>query len=258
MATCAPLTLGEREPLRNRAYVLLVRFLLLVSFPVLGAIQPPQTQMAFVTHIFRFRVLVQGIFRYLGRHLQMVQLRPSMREVATDAAHLTTSEWIWTSAHRMTHVGVTHGVVGREFNRRQVTRGDTAWLTQVTLQAEVVDPCPQQPGVYRNVGIVAPQTHPGSVREVRVQERLRLMTLKADDGLSRLENDVSRILPVFNAVAGSASPLDGGVDVIATGMVRMAFQAVRVLINPSRMRVGATYARAQQTGKHRAKGPSCD
>jgi len=61
---------------------------------------------------------------------------------------------------------------------------------------------------------------------MRVQKRRRLMTLIADDELSWLEIDVGRVVSLLNAVAGSASALNGGMNVISGRVVGMAFQAV--------------------------------
>jgi len=52
------------------------------------------------------------------------------------------------------------------------------------------------------------------------------MTLIADDELSWLEIDVGRVVSLLNAVAGSASALNGGMNVISGRVVGMAFQAV--------------------------------
>ncbi len=61
------------------------------------------------------------------------------------------------------------------------------------------------------------------------------MTVKAHHSLSLLETYIGRVPVVFDAMAGSASALDRGMNMIAGRMVGMAFQAVRILIHPSQM-----------------------
>jgi hypothetical protein len=79
------------------------------------------------------------------------------------------------------------------------------------------------------------------------------MALKARNALRLLENDVTRILPVLNSVAGCAAPLHGGMDVISGGVVGVALQAVGVLVDSSGMRSCITQTRTHEAGDHQAK-----
>lgn len=72
------------------------------------------------------------------------------------------------------------------------------------------------------------------------------MTLKASDALRLLENDITPIRAVLDAVAGNASLLNSGMNVISGGMVSMAFQAIRVRVDPSGVRPCVAETRAQQ------------
>lgn len=91
---------------------------------------------------------------------------------------------------------------------------------------------------------------------MRIQERRRFMTLKAHHALGLFENNISRVLAVLDAVAGGASKRDGGMNMISFRVVGVAFQAVRVRIDPNRMGSCPAQARADQTGKHHAKHES--
>jgi len=76
------------------------------------------------------------------------------------------------------------------------------------------------------VRIVAEQAHPGSIRKMRVEERVRLMTIKTRDALCGLENDISGIFPVVDAVAGSAPQRDSRMNMISRGVIGVTLQAV--------------------------------
>ena len=100
---------------------------------------------------------------------------------------------------------------------------------------------------------MAPRAHPGRVGQMRILERRRFMTLKASDALRLLENDVASILPVLDLVAGSAALIHCGVDMSSCRVIGVAFQAVRVLVNPRGMRPRGTQTRTHQAGNHQAK-----
>jgi hypothetical protein len=73
------------------------------------------------------------------------------------------------------------------------------------------------------------------------------MTLQADNGLGRPEHDIGRvflilIFPVLDHVTGKASSLHRRMNMSSRGMIGMAFQAVRVLIERRRMPSGVTKA----------------
>src|SRR5579872_1203449 len=191
--------------------------------------------MALAAHVLRLCVLVQGIFGNLGCRFQKMRLCSSMREVTTQARHFTAGERIVTSTHRMTLVGMSHGVVSRKCDGRQVMRRNTLRLAQVAVQAKIVDVRAQESRVRRHMRVVAPHAHPGGVRKVRVGVRRRFMTVKAHHSLSLLENYIGCVPVALDAMAGSASALDCGMNMITGRMVGMTFQAVCILIHPSRM-----------------------
>ena len=94
--------------------------------------------MAFVAHVLRLGVVVQGIFWNLLRCPEEVQLRASVRAMATHARHLATVQGIVATAHGMPQVRMSHAVVGSEFDRRHVTRGHTLFRAQVTRQTKLI------------------------------------------------------------------------------------------------------------------------
>jgi hypothetical protein len=77
---------------------------MLVVFRRGGAIQSPQNQMALAAHVIGLGILVQSIFGNFRSHFQQVQLRSSVRQVATDARNLKPGQRIATAADRMTLV----------------------------------------------------------------------------------------------------------------------------------------------------------
>lgn len=101
--------------------------------------------------------------------------------------------------------------------------------------------------------IVAPRVHSIGVGKVRILKRRRLVTLHANDGIRCLENHITGILAVLQAVAGSTSTLDGSMNVDSCRMIGMAFQAVGVVIETSRVRIRIAQTRAQQKDAHPAK-----
>ena len=209
--------------------------------------------MALAAHILRLGVLVQGIFRNLGPHFQKVQLRSPMCLVATDAGHLATGKWIAASTHWMTLVGVSQAIVGGEGDGRHVARGNALRAPQVTLQSKLIHLRAQQVRIRRDVWIVAAYAIPRGVGKVRVQECLRLMTFKANDGLRRLDHNISCTLAVLDAVAGATTRLDRAMNVIPGPQLGVAFQAVRVFRDWSQMRTGLAQTRAQQPRNHHEK-----
>jgi hypothetical protein len=101
--------------------------------------------------------------------------------------------------------------------------------------------------------IVAPRAHSIGVGKVRILKRRRLVTLHANDGIRRLKNHITRIPAVLHAVAGGTSALDSRMNVDAGRMVGMAFQAVGVVIETSRVRTRIAQTRTQQEDAHPAK-----
>jgi hypothetical protein len=79
------------------------------------------------------------------------------------------------------------------------------------------------------------------------------MTLETRNTFGLLEIDIRRSHAGIDAVAGNAAPGDGGMNMVSGGMVGMAFQAIRVLIDLDRMCACQAQARAQQTDQRDAK-----
>ncbi|ERR1017187_8081863 len=94
--------------------------------------------MALAAHILRLRVVVHRVFRNFSRRLQQMQLRSPMCLMAAHTRHFTARERIATSAYGMTLVGMSHGVVCRERDRRHVPRGHRLGSTQVATQAKII------------------------------------------------------------------------------------------------------------------------
>lgn len=189
--------------------------------------------MALVAHVDGFAVLVQGIFGDLGSHLQVMQLRAAVGEVATEAGHFGAGEGIGASADGMALVGMSHAVVHSEIERGEIAGCGAVRGAQVAVEAEIVHFCPQQFWVGGAVRIVAAQAHGRGVGEVHMGHLIGLMTFAADDGLGGLEDDVSRALVDLDAVTGQASALQRGVRMVGGGVVGMTFDAIGMLIDGS-------------------------
>ena len=79
------------------------------------------------------------------------------------------------------------------------------------------------------------------------------MALETGDALRGFENDIGRVVTVFDDVAGSASQRDGRMNVISGRMIGVTFQAIGILIEPNGMRTSVAKAGTYQTGSDDAK-----
>ena len=61
---------------------------------------------------------------------------------------------------------------------------------------------------------------------MRILESRRFMTIKAGHSLPLLKNDIGRVGAILDPVAGSTSQCDCRMNVISSGVVGMALQAI--------------------------------
>ena len=88
---------------------------------------------------------------------------------------------------------------------------------------------------------------------MRIRKCRRLMALETGDALRGFENDIARVVMVFDDVAGVASQRNGRMNVISGRMIGVAFEAVGILIESNGMRPGVAKAGTYQTGSDDAK-----
>jgi hypothetical protein len=79
------------------------------------------------------------------------------------------------------------------------------------------------------------------------------MALETGDALRGFENDIGRVVMVFEDVARVASQRDGRMNVISSRMIGVTLQAVGILIESNGMGTSVAKAGTYQAGSDDAK-----
>ena len=79
--------------------------------------------------------------------------------------------------------------------------------------------------------------------------RRRGMTRAAAVGLFRRHRDIAGAIVIFDGVTGNAATFHRRMNVVSDGVVGVALDAIRVLVNPRRVRARIAQLRTEDSAK---------